>query len=130
MICAGCELLGPAEDMPSAEVTGSVQLAGQPLTGGWVELMPIEGAIGHLRSGPIGPDGRFKISGAAVGKNAVRLVNPAAPGLPAVVLGVPMRRFEDYTNPMRRNLKSGLNGPIDIDLLDEAAKFTTRSPQR
>ena len=122
--------MGPPETMPTAEVTGSVHLGRKPLTGGWVELMPIEGAIGHLRSGMIGPDGGFRIAGAAVGKNAVRLVNPTAPGLPDYVLGVRVRTLQDYTNPMRRTLKAGLNEPFDINLLDEAAKFPTRPAGR
>jgi hypothetical protein len=118
-----CERLGPPEVMPTATASGIVRVGRQPITGGWIEFMPVEGAIGHLRTSPIGPDGRFRVTGVAVGKNAVRLSEPKTGQLPERTIGISLRRFAEFTNPIRPTIRAGENPPMDIDLYHEAARF-------
>jgi hypothetical protein len=73
---SGCsEELGPVS-AAKARVSGRVVYQGRGVEGGWIELIPVDGTVGTLRTAPVGRDGRFEMSGVAVGKNAIRLVHP------------------------------------------------------
>ncbi len=61
---------------PTARVSGRVVYQGRGVEGGWIELIPVDGTTGTLRTAPLGRDGRFEIAGVAVGRNAIRLVHP------------------------------------------------------
>jgi hypothetical protein len=119
----GCERLGPPEVMRTGTVAGLVRVGGQPIMGGWIEFMPVDGAIGHLRTAPIGPDGRFSIAGVAVGTNAMRLTEPKTGRLNGRAVAIALRRFAEFTNPIRPTIREGENAPMDIDLYQEAAQF-------
>ena len=77
LLASGCsEELGP-EQLATAEVKGKVQLAGRPVTSGWVEFWPVKGTRGNSRTAPLRADGSFEARGVAVGLN--RLVLAHAP---------------------------------------------------
>jgi hypothetical protein len=59
--------------MPTGYVEGRVHRSGVPLNEGWLELMPVDGTIGRLRSIRIGPDGRFQAHGVPIGEVAIRI---------------------------------------------------------
>lgn len=83
----GCaEEIGP-EPMPTAPVAGRVFLSGRPLSGGWLEFLPVEGTVGRLRSARIGPDGTFRAAGVAEGTVAIRVVGAALPTALATPFG-------------------------------------------
>jgi hypothetical protein len=111
----GCrEELGPTP-MPTTRVTGSVREGAQPIRGGWIEFLPVDGTVGNLRSAPIGPDGRFVADGVAVGKNQIGLV--AAP-----IRTLPARRFLTTSSPVRRAIPGGPTTDLTIDLIEEAIR--------
>ena len=67
-LVAGCrEELGPVR-FPTTRVCGRVLESGRPVAGGWIEFAPIEGTVGNRRSAPLAADGRFEVSGVAVGR--------------------------------------------------------------
>jgi hypothetical protein len=109
----GCsEELGP-EQRETTSVSGVVREGNRPVSGGWIEFLPVEGAVGDLRSAPIGSDGRFSLEGVAVGRNAV--------GLVATKVSDPRlrREFDTLGTSIRRNIPSGLSVVLTIDLLEE-----------
>lgn len=116
-ICAvaafGCseELAGPR--VPTASVAGRVRLGSTPVSGGWVEFLPVEGAVGSLRSAPLDRDGRFQLRGVAIGKNLVRLVHPRTPGVEMA--------FQRFTSPLRVDVADGLE--VDLDLNRERLRL-------
>ena len=84
---AGCsEELGP-EPMPSASVAGRVVRGGDPIGRGWVEFLPVDGTVGRLRSARIGPDGRFRADGVAVGRVGLRIVGGPLEPIESTMLG-------------------------------------------
>jgi hypothetical protein len=109
---------------PTAEVSGVVREADRPVAGGWIEFLPIEGTVGNLRSARIAADGSFRAERVAVGLNALRLVN--AP------IQMPQGRalFGQYTTPVRRVIPPVPEGPIRIELVDEALRFQAGRPRR
>lgn len=91
----GCpEALGP-ENFPVAPVvTGKILCAGRPVPSGFVEFLPIEDAVGNLRSAPLAPDGSFRATRVPVGPNSLRVINPPpSAGVPgyAQSMGSPVR---------------------------------------
>jgi hypothetical protein len=104
----GCsEELGP-EPRITTTITGRVHIRGRPVSGGWIEFLPAEGTIGHLRSAPLRRDGTFEASKVAVGRNAVQIVHPPIP-LPGGAL------FRNQAL-IRRDVTGD---PVDIDLQTE-----------
>src|SRR5258708_2926577 len=82
LIAAGCsEELGP-EVFRTTRVEGTVRIAGQPVTSGWVEFQPVEGAQGNLRSAPIRKDGSFAAEGVPVGRVAIGVAGLLGPPIP------------------------------------------------
>jgi hypothetical protein len=115
-VFAGCGLIvlvsgcfeawhGPARE--EMVVEGVVRMGEVPIQGGWVEFNPMDGAVGRVRSAPIGPDGRFRATGMARGYHAVRIVYP--PAFPPV-----NRLFQSFRTPIRLNLDG--KAPLEIDL--------------
>jgi hypothetical protein len=112
--CAGA--LGP-EPMPVTRVRGFVREGNRPISGGWIEFIPIGLTVGKLRSAPIGPDGSFDADGVAVGENGVRVVNERVEK--TAFLG-PFGRF---TTPIRRIIPASPSSGLKIDLVQEALRY-------
>ncbi len=75
LIAAGCsEELGP-ERMPVTRIKGVVREGSRPVSGGWIEFIPVDGTVGNLCSARLGPDGSFDADKVPVGVNLIRLVN-------------------------------------------------------
>jgi hypothetical protein len=112
----GCsEELGP-ERFPTTRVSGVVRAGGRPVTGGWIEFVPVEGAVGNLRSAPIGPDGTFVADRVAVGTVAIGVVGAPLDGEPGQV-------FRELAHPIRRTIPDGPSAPLEFDLLEEAILY-------
>src|SRR5438132_13339166 len=75
LLSAGCaEELGPVP-LRVARVQGVVRERGRPVSGGWIEFVPVDGTVGNLRSARLHQDGSFEADRVAVGTNLIRLVN-------------------------------------------------------
>jgi hypothetical protein len=116
-LVAGCaDALGP-EPMETTRVTGRIRYGTDPVRGGWVEFMPIQGTIGLMRSAPIRPDGTFSAEKVPVGEVAVGI--NAAP--------IPQRRlFDSLGTQILRRIPPGRSSTVEIDLLDELAAAQLR----
>lgn len=124
LLAPGCsEELGP-EQFPTTRVAGTVVEGGRPIAGGWIEFIPIGGTVGNIRSARIGKDGAFQADRVAIGENAIRLVN--AP------ISIPggARLFEQFATPVRRKISPRPDGPLTIDLLEEAVRYQATRPRR
>jgi hypothetical protein len=115
---AGCsEELGPVP-MPVARVSGTVREGSRPVGGGWIEFVPVNGTVGNLRSARLRDDGKFETDGVAVGENLIRLVNVRTESAPLAKL------FGEFsTSPIRRVVPARPDGPITLDLIEEAIRF-------
>ena len=115
-LMGGCsEELGPVP-MPVARVRGIVTEGDRPVSGGWIEFIPVDGTIGNLRSAPLRRDGQFDTDGVAIGTNAIRLVHASIATRPF------QGRFGAFTSPIRRQITAGSSAAIRIDLVEEAAR--------
>lgn len=103
----GCFEKWKGRQADPVDVWGSVRIGSAPISGGWIEFLPIDGAVGHLRSAPIGPDGQFRATRVARGRNVVRIMYP--PPHPPV-----NRLFQSFQTPLRLEVDG--RGPVDIDL--------------
>ena len=113
----GCkEELGP-EQFVTARVSGVIKEGDQPVSGGWIEFLPVGGTAGNQRSARIHPDGSFEADKVPVGENALRLVN-APIRLPRGNL-----IFGTYTTPIRRRIQDSAGVTLAIDLLEEAVRY-------
>jgi len=122
-LAPGCsEELGP-ERFPTTRVAGVVVEGGRPVGGGWIEFIPTEGTVGNIRSARIGKDGSFQTDRVAIGENVIRLVNApiSIPGGAAL--------FGQFTTPVRRKIPQEPDGPLKIDLLDEAVRYQATRPR-
>jgi hypothetical protein len=119
---SGCgEELGP-ERMPVTHVSGVVVEGGNPVGGGWIEFIPVEGTVGNFRSARLCPDGSFEADQVAVGENALRLVNAPikTPGW--------ARLFGAFTTPIRRIIPRQPRQPLKIDLVEELILYQKSHP--
>jgi hypothetical protein len=117
LLSSGCEEeLGPVP-MPVTRVQGVIRQGDRPVTGGWIEFIPVERTVGNLRSARIQPDGRFDAKGVAVGKNAIRLVNTRMESSLFVQL------FSPFTSPIRRVITEQPSDRLDINLVEEAVRY-------
>jgi hypothetical protein len=117
LLSSGCrEELGPVP-MPVTRVRGVVKQGDRPVSGGWIEFIPVEGTVGNFRSARLQPDGRFDVDVVAVGKNAIRLVN-ARMDSPVFV-----KLFSPFTSPIRRVIAEQPSDPLTIDLVEEAVRY-------
>jgi hypothetical protein len=120
---AGCrEELGPVS-FPTTRVTGMLRQGGRPVGGGWIEFVPIEKAVGNLRSAQISPDGTFEATRVAVGPNVIRLVDvPSSPSGKD-------RLFLTSGSPIRRDIPPGPSTSLEIDVLDELYRHQGQATQ-
>ncbi len=126
LAASGCgEELGP-ERPPTARISGRVRVGDRPVSGGWIEFLPVEGTRGNLRSAPLGPDGRFAADGVAAGRDLVRFVRPPFE-LPAPSAD-PRLGFTQFTSPLRLDVVDGAT--IDLDLRAEALRLIRESNRR
>jgi hypothetical protein len=88
------------------------------VSGGWVEFIPIDGAVGDIRSARLNADGRFSATKVARGRNVVRVVYPPPS------LGVD-RVFTQFYSPVRPEIDG--TSFLDIDLVREALRARSRS---
>jgi hypothetical protein len=118
-LSAGCsEELGPVP-MPVTRVRGVVRQGREPLWKGWIEFVPVDGTIGNIRSARLRKDGSFDADKVAVGKNLIRLIDaPIQPRLPAQL-------FSTFLSPIRRDILPEPGQSLDIDLVDEAIRFSS-----
>jgi hypothetical protein len=117
LLGSGCkEELGP-ERYLTARVSGVIKEGERPVSGGWIEFLPVNGTVGNQRSARIQPDGSFQADKVAVGENALRLVNARiqVPGGGQI--------FGAFTTPIRRRIPERPDGPLAIDLLEEAVRY-------
>lgn len=120
-VTSGCrEELGP-ERLPTTQVRGVVEEGGRAVSGGWVEFVPIEATLGRIRSARIQPDGSFQSDRVPIGKLAIRVVD--AP----IQLRGGRELFGSYAaTPIRREITAQAQGPLKIDLLEEAVRHQAR----
>ena len=111
---AGCSQERPDPAYPRISVEGRVTRGQESFRRGWVEIVPTEGGKGVLRSGEIGPDGRFRIDGLGPGRHGIRIVVPRDNVL---------YPFDRFFSPIRRDLTEEPLQKIDIDLLRESPRL-------
>src|SRR5262245_16038154 len=117
LILAGCsEEFGPVR-LRLTRVNGVVRQGRVPLSGGWIEFIPVDGTVGNLRSAKVRADGRFEADRVAVGKNLIRLINAPIESRGAAAL------FSTFSSPIRRNISEQPAEPLDIDLVQETMRF-------
>ena len=120
---SGCsEELGP-EQMPVTRVKGVVRQGQSPVSGGWIEFMPVEGTVGKLRSARLRNDGSFETERVPVGLNLIRLANAPLGSRSAE------RLFGSYRSPIRRTIPAESTLPLVIDVRDEAIRFNSSHPR-
>lgn len=103
----------------TTRVSGKVRVGTAPVNSGWVEFTPFNGAVGTLRSAPIGPDGSFSADGVAVGTNAVAVVGAPIPP-------VYRWRFDSLASPIRREVGPTAGRELDVDLAREYLVWQSR----
>lgn len=110
----GCSQERPLPHVPEVTVSGQISRAGRPLPSGWVEIVPVDGGQGVLRSGEIGPDGSFEVTRLGPGKHGVRVVVPRDKSL---------FPFDQFYSPIRRTLTDQPQQKIDINLDTESRQL-------
>ncbi len=111
--------LGP-ESLATTRVEGAIRIAGRPVSSGWVEFLPAEGAMGNLRSASISRDGSFGVDGVPQGRVVVRLVGVYGPPIPTMVGAVDLSTFRSFQSPIRRLIEDKTTQRLDLDLAQEA----------
>ena len=119
----GCDsALGP-ERFRTVKVSGRIVEGRDPVKGGWIEFIPVDGTIGNQRSARIQADGWFEADKVAIGENALRLVN--AP----IHLPGGTQLFGAFTTPVRRVISEHQAAPLKIDLIEEAVRYQAMQPR-
>jgi hypothetical protein len=114
LLAAGCsEELGPIP-LRVTRVKGVVTEEGYPISGGWIEFVPVDGTVGNPRSARLHADGSFEVDKVAVGVNLIHLLH--APFRSAATA----RLFSPYTSPIRRVIPEQPGRFLRIDLAEEA----------
>lgn len=111
-VVAGCTDESGPDPFVTTRVTGRIRAGSQYLDHGWVEFLPIDGAVGPMASGEIGADGRFVIERVPVGLTAVGILG-------ARISRDHSRLFDSLRTPIRRTILAGQTQPIEIDLIEE-----------
>jgi hypothetical protein len=120
----GCSEEPGPEHFPTTQIAGTLVEGGRPVSGGWIEFIPTDGTVGNIRSAVIGKDGKFQVDRAPIGENAIRLVNA-----PITIPGG-ARLFGQFATPIRRKIPARPDGPLNIDLLEEAVRYQASLPRR
>ncbi len=132
-LIGGCgEELNP-ERFTTSRVAGIVRLGDQPVGGGFVEVVPAEGTRGNSRVAPIGPDGRFAIDRAPVGKVVIGLDQLPIRSIATPLGPVEAGRFRSIWGTIRGTIPEGPGSDLPIDLIDEAIRSKAHprgSPRR
>jgi hypothetical protein len=115
-VCGCGQAFGP-ERMPVATVSGGVTEGRRPVSGGWIEFIPVDGTIGKLRSARLNSDGLFEAKGVPVGVNLIRIVHARVES-PAIA-----KLVGNYGSPVRRVISDENRRPLAVDLLDEMIQF-------
>jgi hypothetical protein len=119
----GCgSALGP-ERFRTVKVSGRIVEGREPVKGGWIEFIPVDGTLGNQRSARIQADGKFEADKVAVGENALRLVNSP------VRLPGGAQLFGAFTTPVRRVISENQAAPLEIDLIEEAVRYQALLPR-
>jgi len=112
-VLGGCAEEWGRTPIAGVEVSGRVREGARPISGGWIEFIPVDGAVGHLRSAPLHEDGTFQATRLGLGPHVVRLVRPASPGVDPI--------FQQFTSPLRVVVEPGAR--VDIDLARERRRL-------
>lgn len=116
----GCrEELGP-EHFATTSVSGLVVEEKEPVRGGWIEFIPIDGTLGDLRSARIGADGSFRADKVPIGLCAIRIVNAQIHTRGAAEL------FRQPNSPIRRVIAVDSREPLKLDLIEEMVQFSAQ----
>ena len=133
---SGCREELHSEVFATATVQGVVQVSGQPVPGGYVEIQPAPGTMGNLRVGPIAPDGTFHLDRVAVGPVVVSLSRLPIGLIPSVRGPVDPRVFSLQWKPTERVPLERSIPPQSpyrlppIDLLHEVARHQRKTAGR
>lgn len=126
MLAAGCsQELGP-EAFRTAAISGRLTISGRPLGPGWLEIMPVDGTTGLLRSARVERDGAFRADRVPVGDVAIRMV-----GFPAVGTGVVA--YDDFLRESRqvyliRRRVGPEGGELPLDISRDAQERLAHAP--
>ena len=112
-LLVGCSEELPGQPLPKITVQGQVVRDGKPLTSGWVELVPVDGGKGMMRSGPIDLNGHYQATGLGPGLHGIRVIVPRDKTL---------FPFDQFFSPIRRSLSAEPEQTFDLNLTDEATK--------
>ncbi len=118
-------LAGCAEELrptPTAhlELSGQVHDGSRPISGGWIEFVPLDGTVGHLRSAELKSDGTFRATGLGRGRHLIRLVQPR------VEAGRVEMMFQQFSSPLRVEIDGQTT--LDLDLSAERIKLMESPP--
>jgi hypothetical protein len=120
LVGIGCrEELGP-EHFPVTSLSGAVVEGKDPVRGGWIEFIPIDGALGDLRSAWIRADGSFQADKVPIGPCAIRIVNARIQTRGAAEL------FSQLNSPIRRVIAEDSREPMRLDLIEEMVQISAQ----
>jgi hypothetical protein len=112
-LVTGCSEERPGETLPKITVQGQVIREGKPLTSGWVEMVPVDGGKGVMRSGPIDNTGHYLATGLGPGLHGIRVIVPRDKTL---------FPFDQFFSPIRRTFTTDSVQTFDLNLSEESAK--------
>lgn len=121
VIFIGCAEERDPETWPNVAVSGRVRVGEQPLEGGWIEFLPIDGTVGVLGSARMDRCGRFRVEQVPAGRVGIRLVG-FAPIVPEDrMVGVFLQQVRQVFL-IHRVIEeaSGTGVDLDLDLTVEA----------
>lgn len=117
LVLAGCGRMAAPPLRETVDVRGRILAGGSPIGRGWVQLWPIEGTVGNMRTAPLEADGSFRVTKVPVGRVLV-MVDPAEP--PASgdrFRAARIARARGFESPIRATIASPMPEPLAIDLL-------------
>ena len=109
----GCDAVGP-EPIVTTTITGRFHMGDRPINQGWIQVVPVEGTLGTLRSAPLDGQGRFRIDKVPVGRVAFGFGGPY-PSLTSDRSGDEFL-FKAYNLYVVRMTISANSPSLDIDL--------------
>jgi hypothetical protein len=111
--------------MATTSISGQVRLRGIPVRAGWLEIMPIDGTVGLLRTARLDTDGTFQATRVPVGRVAIRVI-----GIETRRVGDPIvdrfLAFAEQAYLIRRDILADHPAEVDIDLGLEAIRFANQ----